>query len=549
MNTFRRTIAFLTHPFIVLHILFFIQLAIFLWTVIHPYTIEPQGSTYLYLRGHLVYTSYIRQAKDGAWSLFMSHTTRPMHSIYTPMFFVALGKIAAIFNIDPPVIYMASRIFASYALFLAVYWLVKVIIPKKLYSKTLHISAILFILALEPGPFLTDLGWNPMLWKPAIFSYYPQVAVQRHFGLPHHTMGEAVGLLFLGLFFLFLSKPTLSRLWLLFVTGIAGTLILPPYFTILGIVVFIPWILYAITDKSFRKMVIPLLVSGLAVGGTAFFVYHEISKGYPYKWTNLDEKRWVANADVLINYLSSLILYVPFISLLWISILRLWRSFDANLRRLISVATSWIIIPPILVPVSSLPWFPMANFRLMDGYNYVPAGILAAFGVSYGMKIFKSRAVIGLTRGFLVSGVIFTSTMLTYIYTAQIIKDQRFFWNNVYLDNSHWRAFSFLRTVPKWSGIIVMNHFGEIIPEFASVKTFLGSTPGFSDWEERFHIATSFYSGLLTDDQARTTLQKEHISFVYYSDEERYYNISGTLYPNILTPIFDEGIVMIYKVK
>jgi len=165
------------------------------------------------------------------------------------------------------------------------------------------------------------------------------------------------------------------------------------------------------------------------------------------------------------------------------------------------------------------------------------------------MKIFKSRAVIGLTRGFLVSGVIFTSTMLTYIYTAQIIKDQRFFWNNVYLDNSHWRAFSFLRTVPKWSGIMVMNHFGEIIPEFASVKTFLGSTPGFSDWEERFHIATSFYSGLLTDDQARTTLQKEHISFVYYSDEERYYNISGTLYPNILTPIFDEGIVMIYKVK
>jgi hypothetical protein len=544
MHFFERTVSFITKPLILLHLILMIQGGLFLWTTIHPYTMNTPNRTYLIVRGHLLYSSYIRQSKEGAWSMINPHTTRPSPRAYAHLFFVFLGKIAAIFNIDPIAMYMASRVIAAIVLFWSTYWFIRIILPK-----SLHALAILFILALEPGPVLNALTWNPAFWKASIFSYYPQVVAYRHFGLPHHTMGEAIGLLLLGMFILAVRKPTPKRLIALAILAVCDTIVLPPYPIILLLTVFAPWGLYSLLTRSWRRFVVPFAVAVLAIGAVGLFTKHELSKGYPWKDFNLDEKRWVTNPEVLINYLSTLVLYIPFIAFLWASALRLWKQWDHNLRTTIIIMTSWVILPPLLVPISSQPWFPLANFRLMDGYNFAPAGVLAVLGLSYVIVRIKKRALANFISGFLIMGIVVSSSFLTFLYTRQAFFEQTGLWSNVYLGNGHYKAFQFLNTVPKGSGVMVMNHFGEIIPDFASVRTFIGSTPGFVNWGELYSVATTFYTGQLTDSQAAELLKREDISYVYYSDEEVYYNTTGTLYPNLLTPVFELPGVTIYKVN
>ncbi len=544
MHLFDRITSFIVKPLVLLHLILLIQGGLFLWTTVHPYTINTPNRTYLIIRGHLLYSSYIRQSKEGAWSLINPHTTRPTPRAYAHLFFVLLGKIAAVFNIDPITMYMASRVFAAIVLFWSTYFFIRTVLPK-----SLHVLAILFILAVEPGPLLKALTWNPTSWIASIFSYYPQVVAYRHFGLPHHTMGEAIGLLVLGMFILSVRKPTKKRLIALGLLAVANTIVLPPYPIILMLTVFIPWGLYSLLTRSWKRLIIPFTVAVLAIGAVGLFTKHELSKGYPWKDFNLDEKRWVTNPDVLINYLSTLLLYVPFIAFLWIWAKKLWREWNPDMRSTVVIMTSWVILPAILVPISSQTWFPLANFRLMDGYNFAPAGILATLGFFYLIARIKKRSVANFVSGFLITGIIVISSFFTFLYTRQAFIEHTGLWSNVYLGNGHYKAFAFLNTVPKGSGVMVMNHFGEIIPDYASVRTFIGSTPGFVNWGELFSVATTFYTGQLTDSQALDLLKREDISYVYYSDEESYYNVTGTLYPTILTPVFELPGVTIYKVN
>jgi len=544
MPLVKRIASFLTAPVIFLHILLLFQWGLFLTTTLHPYTVASPGRTYVYLRGHLVYTSLIRQAKDGAWTTYVPHSTRPSPADALHVFFITLGKIAAVFNIDPPMMYMASRMAAAIILFWSTYFLITLWLPKPL-----HTLAILFTLGLEPGPMLSTLSSNVGAWSAAIFSYYPQVVSYRHFGLPHHTMGEACGLLFIGMFYLCVQKPTIRRYILLALLGIIGTRILPPYFVIISIAVFAPWTIYALFTKTFKQFRIPLLIAALSIGSMTFMVRMITSQGYASKDFNLDEKRWVTNSGALISYVSTLLFYIPGIAIVWAGVIKLWRSWPPTTRLVVILSSSWVLIPALLVPVTSFSWFPLANFRLMDGYNYLPAGLLMTLGIASLGSLIPNRSIQSFLKGFLLTAIVGGSLFLTNLYTSQTLTDQNNQWSNVYLGNGHWKAFEFLKTVPKGAGIMVMNHFGEIIPEFAPVKSFLGSTPGFSDWPERYYIAGAFYSGEMTDEQAVNTLITEHISYVYYSDEEKYYNKTGTLYPNVLTPIFDQAGVTIYKIK
>jgi hypothetical protein len=491
-----------------------------------------------------MYSSFIRQAKEGAWGLYTPHTTRPTPVVYVHLFFVFLGKIAAIFNIDPVAMFMLSRVAAGIIIFFCTYWLIRIILPPNL-----HIMAILFTLAIEPGPLITTLSGNLHTWIPAIFSYYPQIVAYRHFGLPHHTLGEALGLVLLGLCILCVRRPTPKRLLLLALISVVDALVLPPYPAILILTVLLPWGIYSVFAKHWKKLIMPFIVIALMVGVVSLFTKQELAKGSPWKDFNLDEKHWVTNGDAIINYISSLLLSLPFVVFLWAAAVKFWKKWDSNTKFLVFTMSAWVLIPIALVPLSSQPWFPFANFRVMDGYDYVPMGILATLGLSTLVSGIKKQSLARIIQGVCLGIVIITSLTLTYLYTAMTFNQQDPLWNNVYIADDHWEAFAFLQTVPKKSGIMIMNHFGEIIPDFASVRTFIGTTPGFFNWPELFSIATRFFSGEMTDEEAAKTLRDEDISYVYFSDEEIEYNTTGTLYPNLLTPVFNTPGVVIYKVN
>ncbi len=540
-----RFVSFITKPIILLHLILLIQWSIFLGSVLQPYSSPTPGRTYNLLRGHLIYTSLIREGRDGAWKTTITHTTRPVSPLVVHTFFIFLGKLSALFHVDPPIMYMASRMAAAVILFWSTYWFVTVVLPKQL-----HALALFFILAIEPGPMLTSLGWNLSSWRPSIFSYYPQIVSLRHFGLPHHTMGEAVGLLVLTLLFITIQKPTWSRFIWLGILTIIGANILPPYFMILCICILVPWSLWALCTRSVKSAFFPITLTVASVAVVSLFLQSQLSKGYPSKDFNQDEKHWVSNPEVLISYLSTLLLYIPGVSLIWISCLTSWKKLNESTKLLIMLMTSWTLIPPLLVPISNYPWFPIANFRLMDGYNYVPAGILTTLGMHYGLRMLKHKELRNFLFGFIISATVICTGYLSYSYTNIILSEQSLPWSNVYLLNDHYKAFKFLETVPKMSGLMVSNHFGEITPEFAPVRSYIGSTPGFVDWQERQWIMNRFYSVGFTTQEASDMLKREDISYVYYGDSEKVANPTGIpLYPELLTPVFESPGVTVYKVK
>ncbi|MCX6792126.1 MAG: hypothetical protein NT149_03765 [Candidatus Gottesmanbacteria bacterium] len=534
----KRRLSIPTNPFFLTVLLFVLQLGLFLWITLRPFSISPPDRSYFILHGQGSYTAYIRESKEGAWSIYNPYTTRPNQPVYVQLLYVFLGKIAQIFSFDPVAIYMVTRVGAGLILFLATYWFIVTILPRNLQS-----LAVLFTLGLEPGPLVSEIKNIASLAfvRPIIFSYFPQEVVLRHFGLPHHVLAEALGLLLVGSVFLFIKNPWQRLVGIALLTT-GGTLIMPAYTMVLVITVFAAWFVWSHIRGQTNKIMPAFVTIIVCLGLVGLFTKLQMDSSNMWKYFNLDEKRWVTDGEVLVNYLSSLLLYLPATIFLWVALLRAWHRITESMHLTVVLTTTWVVGPLLYIPLTHLTIFPLANFRLVDGYAYVPAGILAAMGVRE----------IGRTAGHHAAKIavilmLAASLFLTVSYTRKAFGDQQRIYTNVYLLREEWDAIRFLTTIPKNSGVMVMKYFGEIIPVYGSARVFLGETPGALDWEQRYQIAAGFYSGQLTDSQARNILSRENISYVYWGQDEKKFFNAAALYPNVLVPVFQNPAATIFR--
>lgn len=537
----KRLLSALTHPFSLTIILFLLQLGLFTWITLRPFSISPPGRAYYVLRGQGAYTALIRQSKEGAWNIYNPSTTRPSPAVYVQLLYIFLGKIAGVFSFDPIATYMVTRVIGGLILFLATYWFIVTILPPNFQS-----LAVVFTLGLEPGPLLSTIHdlRSLLTAPPAIFSYFPQELALRHFGLPHHVLGEALGLLLLGHVFLFVKKPSWLRLAGIALLTIFGAVIMPAYNCVLLLTVFTAWFVWALMKGQNKKIVPALLTIVVCLGAAGLFTKLQMDSGYPWKNFNLDEKRWVTDPFLLTNYLSSLLLYIPAALILWVSLPHVWRRMSATVQLLTVLTTTWVVGPILYIPFTHLRIFPLANFRLVDGYAYVPAGILTAMGIREVARAGGKR-----TMALTVALMLTASFFLTASFTRQTFAEQHNIWANVYPLRQEWDAIRFLSTTPKRSGIMVMKYLGEIIPAYATVRVFLGETPGAIDWDERYYEAIRFYGGQLTDIQAKDLLRREDISYVWWGQDEKEFMKTPALYPNVLAPVFQNPAVTIFEQK
>lgn len=528
-------------PLFLTLLLFILQLSLFVWITMRPFSASPANRTYYVLRGQGAYTAFMRQSKEGAWNLYNPYTTRPSPRIFAHLFYVFLGKIAGVFSFDPVATYMVTRVVAGLILFIATYWFISIILPTNLQS-----LAVVFTLGLEPGPLLSTIHdlRSILTAPPAIFSYFPQELALRHFGLPHHTLAEALGLLLVAHIFLFVKKASWQRLAGMGMLTIFGTLIMPAYNSVLIITAGVAWFVWSIARGQTKKIMPALITIVVCLGAAGLFTKLQMDSGYPWKNFNLDEKRWVTDPGILTNYLSSLLLYLPATLFLWITLPRLWQRLPSSTQVFVVLMTTWVLGPLFYIPLTHLPIFPLANFRLVDGYAYVPMGMLAAMGVrEIGRVISKNAA--GLAVMFMLAASLF----FTVSFTRKTFDEQHKIWTNVYPLRQEWDAIRFLSTIPRQSGVMVMKYFGEIIPSYATVRVFLGETPGAIDWSERYYEAIRFYSGQLTDGDAKELLRQENISYVYWGQDEKIFLKTPSLYPNVLVSVFDNPAVTIFVQK
>lgn len=531
----------ITKPFAVLILIFLFQFSVYQYITLMPYINGPKDKTFnpitSYDIGHI---TVIRQAKSGYWTYQVNRTTAPTPRVYAYPLSIILGKIAALTRMDPQDMYFVSKIIGAAIVFVAVYAVVVRFFPLNMQS-----IALLLALGIDVGPWVTTL-FSPGAWDASLFS---QSAVVRHFGLPHHTIGEASALVFfLAYYRCFWSWNVKSGIALFFL-GVLASAVLLPYMMVLFIVCSVSFGVIALMRRRFRTYILTTGTSVASVAVPALFYRYQFSLGQP--WNNFynAEKLWYPTSEIIMRYLSSLIFYIPFILLFALFVPVVWRRFSRNIQEISIVGVVWLVAPLAVVPILPYTPLPLANFRIIDTYVYVFPGIVSAIGwlafrMAGGMK--RVRSVVA-TVVFV--GVWSSSLWATYMYTQSYVAKRSLQWANIYIANDVWQAIRFFSTVPEDSGVLALQHFGDILADQASIRVYVGLTPGYTDWEERVERAKEFYSGLLPTEQAHAFLTENDISYVFYGPMELLVTKKPPLYPGILTPVFRNGGATIFAVQ
>ena len=503
-------------PLTVLILIFLFQFFIYQYITLVPYINGPKDKTFNPITSYDIgYISFIRQAKDGAWAIQENRTTAPAPRVYAYPLFVFLGKISAITGIDPVDMYFIAKIVGGLAVFFVVYWLVGEFFPQ-----SVRIFAIILILGLEIGPWGSES------------SLFGQSAVWRHFGLPHHTIGEALGLLF---FYYFYKKRYVP----LFIFGSIASFVLLPYTIVLSMV-----LLVSLGARYLKAS----LLSLVAVGIPVLFYRHQFSLGPPWNGFYAAEKLWYPTTEVLSRYFSSMLWYMPFFILFAFFVPRAWKKLSSTVQDISIVGVTWIVFPFLFLPILPYTGLPLANFRIIDTYVYFFAGVVAAVGFMAFSLINPRGWIRKVVIGVLI-GTCGLSLVGTFLFARSDIQKRSMQWINIYVPNDTWGAIRFFSTVAPDSGVLALQHMGDVIADYAPVRVYVGLTPGYSDWNGRVNLATEFYSGTLTNAQARAFLTENDISYVFYGQMEQFVTKKSPLYPNVLTAVFQRGSTTVFEVQ
>lgn len=524
-----------------------IQLGLHQYLVNREILLTPVGHQRALKQLDTYYPDIIRQSKMGRWAVIDAHSTQPTPPVVGYVFFIVAGKIAAVFNIEPVEMYELLRITGSVAVYIATFLLITRFLPQQM-----QLLSILFTLAIETGP-----QWSTVFSKP--FSQWvaaspTQFILERHFAFPHHLWGEAFGLLLL--YLVHRAITTHKKNLYIFIAGIGffGTATLPSYFVIITAGVLLPWILYALFTKSFKQTFFPVFIAVFSVLLAGLWVKYEFAKGPPWNALVAVEKSWWTNREILIPFAQSFTLFYPFILAFLMCIPKTIRSWSPRLVLAAFLGASWSIVPIVLIVFSKIPWFPVANGRIASNLSPVPFGIVAAIGAFALWQQFKhnTMARIGMRLVFLL--YIAGSLVLSRTYFMQTLALQKTIPTDIvvgwttYPTNAFWNGIIELKKIPPFSHVMMLPRTGEMITAYVPLRVYQTQPLTFTNWIERRQLAGKFYSGTMNPEEVRSFIATNGLSYVFYGPEERFEHPNTKLYPDILSPIFNNEEVTIYKI-
>ncbi|HUD19133.1 MAG TPA: hypothetical protein VMR81_01700 [Patescibacteria group bacterium] len=516
-----------------------LQLVIHVYLQVQPAAMAPHGYVVIPPNDELGYISVIRQTMHGPWTFTEPYTTRPTPEIVIFAPFILGGKIAGLFHIDPVVMYSIIKITGSIAASIATYILILNLLPMNL-----RVLGLIFTFLVETGPDLAVMFTKPFTsWVAAS----PGIAiVARQFGYPHTRWGEACALTLLIIFLTTRQKFSYKRIIAVILLSIAGVLFLPSVMVVFSLAVYIP---YAITDvirrRDFRR-IFPVIISLCVIGAAGLWTRHELMMGPPWNTFTDFERAWWTTSDVLKQYLQSALLYLPWIAVYVIAGRRKIATAESTPVPLLMAL--WICIPVGIIFIEHyLPWFFVANGRIaVDGTN-IPFAVLATLGAETLLRVLKNKRIVANGMIILFMSV---SLFLSFQFVSNFLNAQNYTNDSeIYIPLDVWKGFQFLATVPSNSGILTRPTSGMSIPTFADVRSFVGPTASFLDYEDRLNLSWLFYSEKMTEGEAREFLKNNDISYVYFGPEEQLNHGSGSpLYPALLTSVYQVPQVTIYKV-
>lgn len=483
------------------------------------------------------YLAVILQGKNGQWLM-----TNPFsHETFNPtvfyIFYIFIGKLAAIFRLSPHVAYHIIRNIGVLLYISGIYVLATKLLGKKkgFWASIFAIIATISPLPLfqEPEGFVNYLPW-----------WYNLEALKRLDQMPHYMWSAAI-LFFVSRSLIDLVKKErtlllLSTLVALFIAGIIfPPMMLPIIFALplgFGYTHIFKWIkTRTINIKKHQVLTVALMVGIVAVA--YLVIMRERTNGFPWDtWNDWERARWSAvtafERKLLVAFGIMPILALPGAI-----------SFLLNPTIVTSYISFWAYLPYILLPFINI--IGLSNFRVTTLAPFIPLSILTAKTAFMVKDYFstllrqaqnrsKSNIVRAKSRTFLsfllqhsifllviLTSIPVTITIIPKVHHITMVSKIKTRFMHFFVPQADWDALLWLRDNTNKDDVVVSNRYlGNLVPAHAYVKSYLGHHVHTKDFFSKELFVDRFFSGAMTEQQANTFFTQGNVTYIFFALSE-----------------------------
>lgn len=501
-----------------------VLIAVLLAAVILPYVVAAlaAGESHHFV-GFLLnpmdgasYLAKMRQGYEGAWRFVLPFTTQPGEGAYLFTFYLFLGHLARITGLSTVLVFHIVRVLGALALLLVLARLADCA-----FAGRPALSKVAFALAAAGS----GMGWLLMFtgyltsdtW---VAEAYPFLSM---FSNPHFPIGLAILLWY---FSLFLGDEEKAHPALLMLAGLAVSII-QPFGVVMGLLIagavtLWKWLETRTLDWQ------PLFWFGLL--GGPFLLYQfwaaqtdPILAGWNAQNVTITRPVW----DVLISL-------SPTLPLAIIGAFSLLREKSSPARRLL---LAWLVLGLVLI------YAPFSLQRRFMLGLYVPAALLAVFGVAYLRQRFN-RPLKGLVPALLVLSLL-TNVLLVLILTLGAATHAL----ELTLTRDEFRAAEWItaNTAPD-ALVLASPQIGQWLPGLTGRRVIYGHPYETVNAEQEQAAVEEFFREPVAITRNDPRLDERGVSYIFYGPREAELALGGGPDFSALPFVFQSGSVTIYEV-
>ncbi len=494
-----------------------------------------------WIHDYYAYLAVITQGKAGFWLNRPAFTTESISPGIYYIFYIFIGKFAAIFNLEPQIAYHLARVI-SVELFFAFLFL----LSNLLTDKKKALLAFIFSLLATASPIVWIVKMTKPFPPPTIHWWTDLDAFTRLNSVPHHIFGQAMLLLSLSLLFYFFRSKKLSALFACLFIIFIGGIIFPAVITTIVIALPMAYFFqtiknYLIKKKSGDFKTITLGLTAIIFFSLLSFIIIKLqeNRGFPWNiWIRKEIDRWNF-AEPYFDFCLILI----FIALFFFCLPAIISIFKSGTFKDFFILF-WALQPFLILPFANILHIP--KIRLVQSAPFVPLGLLIAD--SYYLTLKRISACLYRKVFITIFLTLNLTTSIWLLFWKINLAKNNSWYDHMYLNQSVYSAIKFVQqSVPKNSKILTNMKMGQILPGFAPVVSYYGHQNQTMDLELKEKKVKEFYSGGNDTQESALFLKSNKISFVYFGEDEKKLTLNPPRY-HFLKPVYNQDDILIYQV-
>lgn len=535
-------------PFVVILVLL-VAMALNMAAFVNRSFVTPADKTFagtqFYSDDYAVYVSYVRQGQQGRWTTVDRFTSEPHPPALIHEEYLLWGKLTGLFKIPPVLSYHLARMVWGIIFLLALYALLIRFFPKKKDS-VLRVGS--FVLATLSAGFFERVNNKSELYLSWLTDLDP---TQRFGPVPHYLLGFICLLVILAAFYSLsdeVGKKRRKSILIIALAGLIGGFVLPSSLVVavstLAIFGLSSFLAVTLTRRSeyWRniKLSAQVILVLFLVNLPSLLYYRKIFQVSP--WSHILAWERVNRGDfTLEKYLLALGPVAFLVPLGWLSVRR-------ETKAVLFLTSWWLTVFLWSFRLADLTG--LNPTRFLQSLVYVPMAVLTALGLRQTAVWLAGKVAPRAVQTIFL--VLVAGVLLIGLPALRVsLKSQFAMYNNfsglIYPEKDLVDAYRFLeaKTGPD-EAVLTLYQSGNLIPFMAGNTTYLGHLQETINFNDKVDRAALFYTGTLDEEKARSFLDQNHLSLVFYSPQER--SVGGKIDEySFLEPIFENQAVTVYR--